>query len=365
MKRKQLLTLIRELSFYVAVAPDTQMVAPLLIAAQGYTDSDVDHKIFRLCLYLITTILLLNECEQDRSSPTLSEAITFVRRELEHSSGSKACILWRTFGTLVPIAKEDPPFSHITDSVTKLKSTLKGQKQKVTDTELKMWIAQLSSLYRIVTKNPLKNPIAKTEEIGGTITGELRGIEREREGYGRELILPQGCIDTIFAAVGSKNILLSQQGSSLLLLLSSALKNNSTNEIESKNTNIIDKNINQNIDNNIDNNGNKSMSKNFIENNNENESGCKYSPVTVRSSALRGSDKILIAKDLLKLFQVSQSDQYNNESVSTLNLNDPLTCSRILESIAILTECSELENIPRNILVQLNICSINLSSHPR
>lgn len=295
---KQLLILIRELCFQVSSASDRQWLSPLIQIIQSVTDSDMDLIIIRICLYLVTSSLLTDSwehLEKDRAT-LLKEVLALTRHELSNSGGSKACLLWRTFGSLVAATADGAYMLYVSDSIAQLRKNPKGQKQKIAESDIKNWSAQLSALRRIVAAN-----------------GNVGAFS-----------VPIRCMDAIFTASGSKNGPLAQHGSALLFLTASY--------------NSFPKDI------------------------------------TATKGGVESYEKKVLAKDLIAAFYLTQKENNipnsainlgSSTKTSLLNLIDPLTCSHILQTVKVLTQLPDSEEIPEEDLLRLNTCCVKLLSHPR
>ena len=298
---KQLLTLIRELCFRISAAPDRQWVSPLLQIIQNITDSDLDLKIFRICLYLVTSSLLSDSwesLEKDRAT-LFKEVLAITRHEISSSTGSKAHFLWRTFGSLVAATEDGAYMTYISDSVAQLQNNPSGQKQKIVDADISNWSARLSALRRAVSANGSK------------------GI----------FPIPMGCIDTICTASGSKNALLAQHGSALLFIAASYPSTSKNNSAAVEGGVICEKTL---------------LAKNLL---------------AAFQATQRDSDNPNVGLE-------SSRNSATFSSLS-LNLIDPLSCCHILKTVKVLTQSSYSEEISEKMIFQLHLCCVKLLSHPR
>ena len=298
---KQLLTLIRELCFRIPAVSDRQWVPPLLQIIQNITDSDVDLKIFRICLYLVTSSLLTDSwenLEKDRAT-LFKEILAVTRHEISSCTGSKVYFLWRTFGSLVAATEDVAYMTYISDSVAQLQKNPSGQNQMIADADIKNWSSRLSAFRRIVSGNGSKGMFP----------------------------IPMGCIDTICTASGSKNALLAQHGSALLFFAASYPSTSKNNSAAVEGGVICEKTLL----------ARKLLAAFHVTQRDSNNPNAGIEPST--NSAATPS--------------------------LSLNLIDPLSCCHILKTVKVLTQSSDSEEISENLILQMHLCCVKLLSHPR
>lgn len=180
---KNLLSLIRELCFYIEIAPNEEWIFPLLQVIKSVSDNDTDRKILRISVYLITSSLLSDKwSEKDKQAivtkeSIIKEMISIVRGDMDASTGSRYCYLWSVLGTLAAASNHHssttthpstlsstlpstltpiPTSEHFNSCVTHIASSLirlqypaTGTTAKNIENELQVWGAELSALRRM------------------------------------------------------------------------------------------------------------------------------------------------------------------------------------------------------------------------
>lgn len=196
---KQLLVLVREFTYYSSLASDYQWVLLILQIAKGAADSEAELKMFRVCWYLITSSLLYNDWTgfNDQRQAVIVEANLLANDEMKHSSGSKACLLIRSLGSLTsPSATSHSASIVLTGKALVRLWQMKGAQKKLpTQLELQTWRSYLSALRRTLDF---------ARETG-------------------ESCIPTDCIEALLSGSASADASVSRHSTALLLIVAKAL----------------------------------------------------------------------------------------------------------------------------------------------